>query len=93
MSMTRATRSGQGLGLLSLADAEHVAADLDAALHVAVQHPAIAAEHLLLLDAAARLQGFADHIGQVGVEGHAAAPQAWRCARAISGATTRTAAR
>jgi hypothetical protein len=62
------------LALQRLADAEHVAPDLHAADHVAVEHPAVAAEHLLLPDVAAPGEGAAQTFGQVRVMRHGGAP-------------------
>src|SRR5262249_61123058 len=60
----------QRLGFQFLADPEHEAADFDAAQHVAVQHPAEAAEHRLLADAWSVREGSAHAVSQAWIVRH-----------------------
>ena len=53
-----------------LANPEHEPSNLDSAQHVPVEHPAIAAEHLLFSDPAAALERFPHQLGEVGVVRH-----------------------
>src|SRR5262245_1511371 len=64
----------QRLGLQFLADPEHEAADFDAAQHIAVQHPAEAAEHRPLADAWSVREGSAHAASQVWIVRHGWAP-------------------
>jgi hypothetical protein len=67
------TGTGECLGLLLPADAEHEAVLAGAAQHVVVEEKADAAEHSLFGDAAELAQGAAHAIGVELVVGHAAA--------------------
>jgi hypothetical protein len=66
----RRDSSRERVGFERLANSEHEPSNLDSAQHVAVEHPAIAAEHFPLGDASAPLQSRSHSIGEVWIMRH-----------------------